>query len=70
MKNLISFLIYDDVNESYELIPSNARVDFEEQFVPIPKRSVKNLQDEIDKIKKHKVRRMSHPFKDNTQKIC
>ncbi len=70
MKNLISFLIYDDANDSYELVSPERGVDFGDRIVPVRKRVPNSLYDEIDLIKKQKIRRLPHPFKDNTQRVC
>ena len=73
MKNLISYLIFDDVSDSYELMSQKPGVDFGDRFVPARKRVRNSLYDEIDKIdliKRQKIRRLPHPFKDNTQRIC
>ena len=70
MKNLFSFLIYDDASDSYELVSSKSGIDFSDHFVPVRKRTYNGLYDEIDHIKKQKIRRLPHPFKDNAQRIC
>ena len=68
MKNLISFLIYDDAERKYELIANSSGVDLESEILPFIKRVPKRIYDEIDLIKQRKLRRMPTPFKDNRQR--
>lgn len=68
MKNLISFLIYDDAERKYELIANSSGIDLESEILSFNKRVSKKIYDEIDLIKKRELRRMSTPFKDNRQR--
>jgi len=70
MKNLASNIVYNDVNHQYEFFVSASGIDFGDRTLPITKRIPKKIYDEIDEIKKAKLRRMPNPFKDNTQRIC
>lgn len=70
MKNLVSNIVYDDINHQYEFLVSASGIDFEDRSLPITKRVNRKIYDEIDQIKKAKLRRMPSPFKDNTQRIC
>jgi hypothetical protein len=70
MKNYAPYIIYLESEKTYELSSPKPGIDFEDVFFPYPKRIPKKIYDEIDQIKRQKIRRLPHPFKDNTQKIC
>lgn len=68
MKNYANYLVYLDSDKKYEFLSPKKEIDFEDVFFPYNKRIPKRIYDEVDLIKKNKIRRMPHPFKDNTQK--
>lgn len=70
MKNLVSLMVYDDESDKYEIISYKVKDDISNRIIPIRKQVLRNPYDEIDQIKRQKIRRLPHPFKDNTQKIC
>ena len=68
MKNYVNYLVCVDTDQEYEFFSPKKGIDFEDVFLIHNKRIPKRIYDEIDLIKKRKIRRMPHPFKDNTQK--
>ncbi len=70
MKNLVSFLVYNNTIDTFEFLSPKRGIDFEDRFLPVHQQVPKRLYDEIDLIKKQKIRRLPHSFKDNAQRIC
>lgn len=70
MKNYAPYIIYIESKKSFELFSPKSGIDFEDYFSPYHKRIPRRIYDEVEQIKKQKIRRLPHPFKDNTQKIC
>lgn len=69
MKNLVSLVIYDSDSDSYQIISAKIEDGLVCHTFPFPKRSPRDLSDEIDQIKRQKIRRLPHPFKDSIQKF-
>lgn len=65
MKNLISNIIYNDVTHQYEFIDRSSRIDFEDRLSPIDKMVTRKMYNEIDQVKKTKLRRIPNPLKYN-----
>ena len=70
MKNYAPYIVYLESERIYKFSSPKPGIDFEDVFFPYHKRIPKRIYDEIDQIKKQKIRRLPHPFKDNTQRIC
>lgn len=70
MKNLERHIIYNYVNNQYEIIADKKGFDLEDICLPLTKRVPRKIYDEIDLVKKNNLRRIPNPLKDIAQRIC
>ena len=68
MKNFAPYIIYLESENKYDFISPNKGIDFEDAFSPHNRRIPKRIYNEIDQIKRNKIRRISNPFKNNQQR--
>jgi len=68
MKNYAQYIVYLESDNKYDFVSPKNGIDFEDVIFPYNKRIPKRIYDEIDQVKKYKLRRMPNPFKKNDQK--